>query len=479
MASRHRPVGASSGLASWESTTMQLRLAPRALALAVAGVMVFAGVVTADSVRTDGDPDQVGNQAFYDLGQAGPGEEVPAPVDFWLFCTNGNHVDPGQSVVLTWFSSQAPLDGAVVDATTGSTAAAPVGWTADGEFCPTPAPPPLVGGTPSMVTLRAPTTPGAGYQFIVFWSRSLTPAGNGDGSATSGTTAVTFELEVVANTPPVLTAPDALVVEGDTTDGWTADWSGVTAADTEDDPDPKPLCSPAAGEVLSLGTTTVSCSVVDSGGLDDTASFDVTVVDTTDPVLAGVPADLDVTTGDPDGIDVPFTMPTASDVVDANPTVTCDVPASGHVFAVGATTVTCTATDDQGNTATGDFKVRVAYVPAHIAKATWGEPVGAGAGVFVANRVRTVPVKVTLSVDGEVRTTGDAVLTVAPCGGGAARSLPLAYGGGRWNAALDTSALAGSCHTVTASIDGLEAGSFRLELRSGDVATQAKRGRSR
>ena len=78
-----------------------------------------------------------------------------------------------------------------------------------------------------------------------------------------------------------LTVPADQTVEGDTTGGWVAAYAGVSATDAEDDPDPTPICSPAAGEVLPLGTTTVACSVTDSGGRSDSGSFDVTVVDTT------------------------------------------------------------------------------------------------------------------------------------------------------------------------------------------------------
>ena len=52
------------------------------------------------------------------------------------------------------------------------------------------------------------------------------------------------------------------------------------------------------------------------------------------------------TTGGP--VAVSWTPPTATDDTDANPSVGCD-PASGSQFPVGATTVTCTATDEAGN----------------------------------------------------------------------------------------------------------------------------------
>ena len=78
----------------------------------------------------------------------------------------------------------------------------------------------------------------------------------------------------------------------------------------------------------------------------------------------------------------------------------------------------------------------------------------------MANHGRTIPVKATLSVDGQATSTGAAVLHVdAVCRRGGV-DLAMTFGGGRWNASLDTATLSGSCHTVSASIDGLAAGSF-------------------
>ena len=77
-------------------------------------------------------------------------------------------------------------------------------------------------------------------------------------------------------------------------------------------------------------------------------------------------------------------------------------------------------------------------------------------------------------MDGAEVKTGSASLTVTPCGGGTGLELPLTTGGGRWNASLDTSLLVGSCHTVTAWVQGLEAGSFRLELRGAEPAKASK-----
>ena len=78
------------------------------------------------------------------------------------------------------------------------------------------------------------------------------------------------------------------------------------------------------------------------------------------------------------------------------------------------------------------------------------------------------PIKVELFVDGVARTSGSAELQDSPCATGSGIRVALVPGNGRWNVGLDTRALDGSCYTVTATIDGLEAGSFHLELRGSE-----------
>jgi HYR domain len=80
------------------------------------------------------------------------------------------------------------------------------------------------------------------------------------------------------------------------------------------------------------------------------------VIDHVRPKLT-VPGHITVRdTGSPGEI-VPYTA-TANDFVDGPITPQCS-PASGSLFPVGDTTVTCTATDAAGNTATGSFVVTV------------------------------------------------------------------------------------------------------------------------
>lgn len=458
---------------------MHLRSFRRAASLALAGLLAFAGVASADFVRADGDTIEPGSQTFVDFGTVAPSAHITVPVDFTLVCGHLSHVDAGQTVTVALDSATAPLDGGIIGSTPGTVGPVPADWIVDGEGCPD-VPPTVETGTLGSITLRAPSVVGTGYVYTTLWNRAVSPVGENDGSAFNrSSTGLSFTLEVVANTPPVLAVPADQTVEGDTTGGWTAAYT-ATASDTEDDPDPTPTCDPAPGSVLPLGTTTVSCAVTDAGGLGDQASFAVTVVDTTAPILAGVPGDRSVTTGSSAGTVVTWTGPTAADIVDATPSVAC-LPASGSTFAVGSTTVTCTATDDSGNTASGSFVVRVTHVPPVTAAAAWHEPLADGGGTFAANRGRTVPVKVSLSVNGVNRTSGDAALRLTPCAGdaGVVGPLVMTYGGGRWNVSLDTSDLAGACYTVTASIDGIDAGSFQLELRGAEALKAKAPGRPR
>jgi len=73
--------------------------------------------------------------------------------------------------------------------------------------------------------------------------------------------------------------------------------------------------------------------------------------------VLSVPASFAVNATSPSGATVTYAA-SASDVADASPSFAC-APASGSLFPVGTTTVTCTATDASGNTATASFQVTV------------------------------------------------------------------------------------------------------------------------
>ena len=438
---------------------MHNRAVRRALVAAMATLIAMSVAAFADTVPADGDAVTPGSQTLVDLGSASPGQVVTVPVSFILTCAGMTHAAPGSTITLDLGSIQIPTGG---DASATSTTIGPVpaDWTPNLEGCPSPAPT-FAGTDPSIVTLTMPPTAHDNDLFTLQWDRS------GTGGLTNFSI-VTFQIDVVGNTPPVLHIPTQVSAEATSPAGADVTWS-ATATDKEDATPPTPTCAPASGSTFPLGITTVKCSVTDGGGLKDSGSFLVSVADTTPPKLVGMPADQNLTTADPGGTTLTYTAPTATDAADASPTVGC-TPASGTHADVGTTTVTCTAQDATGNHVSASFSVNVRYVSPVTWSAVWGEPVATGGGVFVANPGRTVPVKVELFANGVEQTRGTGVLTMATCAGAAAGTVALTWDGGRWVGHIDTNLLGGpGCYTGTASLDGHAAGSFRIDLR-GDPA---------
>jgi hypothetical protein len=76
------------------------------------------------------------------------------------------------------------------------------------------------------------------------------------------------------------------------------------------------------------------------------------------PVFSFMPADQLAEATGPDGAPVHFAVPTATDNLDAVVNVTCS-PATGSVFPIGSTGVTCSAQDVAGNYVEASFSVTV------------------------------------------------------------------------------------------------------------------------
>ena len=164
----------------------------------------------------------------------------------------------------------------------------------------------------------------------------------------------TTTVTVSDTTPPSLMASADVVAAATSPAGAAVTYAPATATDAVGTVTIS--YSHASGSVFPLGTTTVTVTATDSAGNSAGASFTVTVRDTTPPVLVTLPADITLTTSNPGGLAVTYTA-TAADLVDTS--VPADCSLSGATFAIGATTVTCTATDDFGNTAMGSFQVTV------------------------------------------------------------------------------------------------------------------------
>jgi X-Pro dipeptidyl-peptidase len=170
------------------------------------------------------------------------------------------------------------------------------------------------------------------------------------------------------------------------------------------------------GSTITVDTRTSKVVLPVTGGGQAAGATGAFAADTTAPVLAPVP-NMTVYTSDPAGTTVTYT-PAATDAQDPSPAVSC-TPASGTKFKVGTTTVTCFATDANGNsTPTQSFTVTVLFagsatggvggtVPATLALTLNGQAPAFGAftpgadGTYTASQTATV-----------TSTAGDATLSV-------------------------------------------------------------------
>ena len=149
---------------------------------------------------------------------------------------------------------------------------------------------------------------------------------------------------------------DPLVLEGNVKGGYSGELKGVEVGNSGGE---EVTLTNTAPDLLPVGDTGVVWTATTSSGTVETALQTVQVRDTVAPSLT-VPEDRYVTSSNGAGVAVSFSV-TATDVVDADAAVSCS-PESGSVFAVGGTTVSCSSSDDSGNTKTVTFLV-VVYDP--------------------------------------------------------------------------------------------------------------------
>jgi hypothetical protein len=162
----------------------------------------------------------------------------------------------------------------------------------------------------------------------------------------------TFAVFAGDPTPPIVVAH----VEGQLgNDGWYI--SGVTVTWETSDPQ-SPIasttgCTPTTIDTDTIGTR-FECTATSAGGPTTEA---VTIKrDTTPPTLT-VPASVAADATSASGATVSFDV-SATDALDPTPSYLC-LPASGSLFPIGTTPVTCTATDSAGNRSAASFSVHV------------------------------------------------------------------------------------------------------------------------
>lgn len=156
--------------------------------------------------------------------------------------------------------------------------------------------------------------------------------------------------------------------------------------------------------LINTGTIVNTCT----GQFFNTGTFEGAEVqntdcapDTTAPTIT-VPDDISVLATSLAGASVAYTV-SASDAVDGPLTPTCS-QASGSTFAPNVTSVTCTASDSAGNTASASFTVTVGFT-----RSGFYRPIDmAGANRATAGRV--VPVKFEVFGAGGIEFTDPAVV---------------------------------------------------------------------
>lgn len=131
----------------------------------------------------------------------------------------------------------------------------------------------------------------------------------------------------------------------------------------------------------------VGVRLADNGAVNN-GEVQIFVLDFVPPEIT-VPADIVVTASSSHGSVVTYSV-TATDQVDGSVSPSC-APPSGETFAIGTHTVTCTAADSRGNTASASFKIIVKPLFSGAL-----EPINSdGSSIFRVGQ--TVPVRLQLS----------------------------------------------------------------------------------
>ena len=185
---------------------------------------------------------------------------------------------------------------------------------------------------------------------------------------TSQTHTVTYSL--VTNEPPVANAGLDQIVEAR---GLTT--SVILNGSGSSDPDGNSLSYLWVGDFgtitgvnpnvnLGLGIYAITLTVDDGSGATSSDEVNITVQDTTPPVIT-VPTDVTVEASGPNSV-VDFGTATAEDLLGVN-SISSDAPTTG--FPLGTTVVTWTATDAAGNSATATQTVTVVDTTAPVVAA--------------------------------------------------------------------------------------------------------------
>ncbi|MDP9204120.1 MAG: HYR domain-containing protein, partial [Gemmatimonadota bacterium] len=167
-------------------------------------------------------------------------------------------------------------------------------------------------------------------------------------------------LRVRDEVPPSITAPASITAGNDP--GLASAVVAVGAPETLDDCTPVTVSSlrsdgASIDAPYPVGVTTITWTAKDEAGNAASAIQTVTVLDIEAPVFAAsTPSILEVNATSPSGATVAYTLRVTDNV--GVTSVSCE-PASGSLFKVGSTPVSCTASDAAGNASSRAFSVNV------------------------------------------------------------------------------------------------------------------------
>ncbi|HEY0977807.1 MAG TPA: HYR domain-containing protein [Flavobacteriales bacterium] len=177
----------------------------------------------------------------------------------------------------------------------------------------------------------------------------------------SGATATcTATVTVVDNINPVINnCPGNITLNAGALCNAVATWTAPTVSDNCSGATITRTAGPATGSTFPVGSTFITYTATDAAGNQSTCTFNVVVQDATAPVIAGCPGNITLNAGAACNAVATWTAPSVSDNCSGATITRTAGPASGSTFPLGSTTVTYTATDAAGRTATCSFMVTV------------------------------------------------------------------------------------------------------------------------
>jgi hypothetical protein len=184
-----------------------------------------------------------------------------------------------------------------------------------------------------------------------------------------------------------LTTPADITTGATGPSGATVTYPAPVVTEVGNSSPPAAVCTPASGSVFPIGTTTVTCTVTDPDATPSTASTSFTIT-VKHGLSLSTPADITTDATGPSGATVTYPAPVVTDFGNPSPPAAVCTPASGSVFPIGTTTVTCTATDPDAipSTVSISFTITVEGAAAQLADLRQAVR-GVGIGNFLAGTV--------------------------------------------------------------------------------------------